>query len=338
MESITGDRPTLRRVAEAAGVSVATASRVLSGKSASASSRAAVEAASRRLDYRPDPIARALRAKETGIFGVVVPELRNPFFAELVASLEDVVQADGVEVLIADSHGDASHELQRLRTLVDRRVDGILIVPVDDNLSRTALKEISTQVPVVQIDRFVSGLDVDHVGVDNQRGMAVVLRHLHELGCHRVVFVSAEPVNSTSRGRLEAFNRQTADHGLWVAGTMLGDFSVQFGREAAHRIAEEPLPDAIVCGSDVIAVGLMSTLSKLGVSVPTDVMVTGFDDTLLADLVSPGLTTLRQPLAVIAREALARVAARAAHPQGPSQHQVVLPKLIVRGSTGAVSV
>lgn len=337
MQSISGERPTLKSVAKVAGVSVATASRVLAGKPASAAAVSAVQSASRRLGYRPDPIARALRARATGTFGVVVPELRNPFFADLIGALEDAAQRHGQEVLVADSHGEAEHERHRLDTLLDRRVDAILIVPTDEGLSAEALLHAAEQVPVVQIDRFVEGVDVDYVGVDSHRGIHELLQHLDELACQTLQFVSALPTNSTARARRDSFDSLSRDLGFMVSANLLGTFAVDYGRSAAREIAaRDSLPDAVVCGSDVIAVGLMSEFSRLGVRVPDDVRVTGFDDITLADLVSPGLTTLRQPIDAIADEAVNGLMHRLTDNTGPSRHSIILPHLVRRASTTGV--
>jgi LacI family transcriptional regulator len=338
MESIPPRRPTLKGVADAAGVSVATASRVLGGKSASPRAIAAVQAASRRLGYRPDPIARALRARSTGTFGVVVPALSNPFFAELISAVEDAAQQGGVEVLIADSHGRAEHEEHRLETLVDRRVDGILISPADENHSAKALEDAARSVPVVQIDRYVPGLRVDYVGVDSQRGIQELLGHLKDLGCRRLQFVSATPTNSTARARRDAFDSISRDLGFRADESLLGEFSIDYGRVAARQIvSRDALPDAVVCGSDVIAAGLMSEMSRLGIGIPSDLRVTGFDGIALADLTTPRLTTLRQPVEAIASQAVERLFSRLADPGSPSRQSIILPTLVIRSSTTGVA-
>ena len=334
MKSIPPDRPTLKSVAAAAGVSVATASRVMAGKSASSRSVAAVQAASRRLGYRPDPIARAMRGRTTGTVGLVLPELRNPFFADLTATLENNAYSEGLEVLVADSHGTAEHEQRRLETLLDRRVDGILIAPADERLSAEALRRASAQVPVVQIDRFVRDLDVDYVGVDNHRGISELLKHLHSLGCQSLAFASEKPSNSTARARRDAFETESQEFGLSVVRRDFGRFSIEYGRHLASDLVRSGgLPDAIVCGSDVIAVGLVTGLADAGVKVPDEVLVTGFDDILLAGLVPPGITTVRQPLTAIANEAVARLLGRLANTDGPSRQSAVRPTLVTRRST-----
>lgn len=334
MKSIPPERPTLKSVAAAAGVSVATASRVMSGKSASSRSVSAVKAASRRLGYRPDPIARALRARTTGTIGLVLPELRNPFFADLTGLLENAAYRDNLEVLVADSHGAAEHERRRVETLLDRRVDGILVAPADEHLSAETLRAASVQVPVVQIDRFVHDVDVDYVGVDNHRGIHDLLGHLASLGCRSVAFASEEPTNSTARARRDALDAGCAALGITVTTRKFGRFTIEYGGQVASELAGSgSLPDAVVCGSDVIAVGLAAGLAEAGLRVPDDVLLTGFDDILLARLVPPGITTVRQPLEAIADEAVSRLLGRLANVHGPSSQSTVRPTLVTRRST-----
>lgn len=329
-------RSTLKAVASAAGVSLSTASRVLSNGSASPQAVTAVRAAARRLGYRPNPIARALRVQSTGTIGFVVPEIRNPFFADLIGAVERRAQEEGLDVLIADSQGDVAHEERRLTTLIDRRVDGLLVVPADGTASAKALKHVQRDIPVVQVDRHVDGLHADHVGIDNQSGILLVLQHLHELGCHSLRFVSAEPRSSTARARMEAFEMGVQRLGALNAHPrILNEYSIGSGRAAVKQMLEEgDLPDAIVCGSDLNAVGALRELQCHGVVVPTSVQVTGFDDIALADLVAPGLTTVRQPVATIAREAVQRLMTRINADDGSLTTSHITPELVVRESTG----
>lgn len=331
-------RVRLRDVAAAAGVSVATASRVLSG--GNNTSRHAVDmvlAASKRLGYRPDPIARALRAQATGLVGMVLPGVGNPFFAELVEATELSLQSAGLELLLGDSRGSTGDEAHRLQTMIDRKVDGLLVIPTDHLASAVALSSARDSVPVVQIDRQVDGFCGDYVGVDNGFGIQLILEHLMRQGCKRVIFVSATAGSSTGRSRLDAFEMDVSRlRGLSATvPPLLGDFSVAFGRSAAQKLlhAAEPLPDGIVCGSDIIALGVVRELRRAGVSIPGEVLITGFDGILFAELCDPPITTVRQPITTIADEAVRLLAARLLGDQGPARRSEIAPALEVRGSS-----
>lgn len=265
----------LQDVADEAGVSIATASRALSGKKrVSAKTAQTVLEAAVRLGYHVDPIARALREGSTRTIGMIVPVIGNPFFSELIASVEDELRQVGLELIISDSHGDIEHEAQRLRTLVARRVDGILIVSHDSLGSVHAIREAMQSVPVIQIDRKVDRIQGDFVGVDNYGGMRLILEHLAERGVRRVVLASSDNANAAGRTRREAYETLVEELGLNPDKHVIGNFSIETGREAAEELlARESLPDAIVAGSDLIAIGLIARLKQSEVRVPSDVLV-----------------------------------------------------------------
>jgi LacI family transcriptional regulator len=317
-----------------AGVSRSTVSRVLTG-AANVSPEAvwAVRTATRKLGYRPDPIARAMRSGSSGCIGMVVPEIGNPFFAELVEAIERELQAHEVELMITDSRDSVQNERRRIESLLDRRVDGLIVIPVESSSSAPALEHV-TAIPIVLLDRKVDSLPGDFVGVDNAAGIRAVLRHVAAQGARRVVFVSGDASTSTGASRLNAFDAQVAD----VVGTppahRLGSFTVEFGQKATQELlAEGPLPDAVVCGSDVVAIGVLHALSDAGVGVPDDVLVTGFDGIRLADLMRPSLTTVSQPIADLAVEAVRLVLKRIGGDTGPTRRSEIAPTLHVRQSS-----
>jgi LacI family transcriptional regulator len=328
--------PRLSDVAAAAGVSLSTASRVLSGRGASERTVEAVHTAMRRLDYRPNPIARALRAQTTGTVGMLVPELANPFFAELIEAAERALHRSGLDLLLGDSLGSVEAETRRLQTFVDRRVDGLIVIAVHHRDSAPALVRAQRVVPVVQLDRSVEGLESDYVGVDNERGIELVLDHLVEQGARCIAFVSATEGSSSSRSRLAAFQRGITRLGPAVEALppLLGAFSVAFGRTAVRQLlAVGPLPDAIVCGSDTIALGVVRELHHSSVDVPGDVRVTGFDGILFAELIDPPLTTVQQPVASIAEEAVRLLTSRLGGVAGAARRSQVSPTLIRNASS-----
>ncbi|GAA1869180.1 LacI family DNA-binding transcriptional regulator [Pseudonocardia ailaonensis] len=321
-------------VAREAGVSIATASRALSGASrVSPETVRHVTEVARRLGYRVDKIARAMRAGTTRTAGMVVPIIANPFFAELVGAVEGELHKHDFELLLADSQADVEQEAKRLNTLVERRVDGIFVVS-QDSRSATAVELVQRSVPIVQVDRSIARIDADFVGIDNEMGVAMVLRHLAELGARSVVLVSADDANSVGRSRRRAFQRVSAELGLSVREPVIGAFDVDTGSRAAGVLLERgELPDAVVTGSDLIAFGVIAALREAGREVPGDVLVTGYDGNAMSGLYSPPLTTVHQPLGVIAREAVMFLMERLKEPGLPPRRMEVRPELIVRRST-----
>lgn len=326
----------LRDVAAAAGVSLSTASRVLSGADgASPHAVASVLAAAKRLDYRPNLLARGLRGRATGLAGIVIPEIGNPFFAELVEALESTLREANLDMILADSRGRIDDEARRLQTLVDRQVEGLILIPTDHQASAPSLRRAGLSVPIVQIDRQVDGFPADYVGVDNALGIRLALEHLAAQGCRNVAFASAAPSSSTGRSRLDAF-RLTLPRvdGLTEGPVLLGSFAIDFGREAARTLAEaDPLPDAVVCGSDLIALGVVREFGQRGVPVPQTIKVTGFDGILFSELCEPPLTTVRQPIQAIAAESVRLLQSRMTGESGAARRSEIAPSLIVRRST-----
>ncbi|WP_028925901.1 LacI family DNA-binding transcriptional regulator [Pseudonocardia acaciae] len=323
-----GGRATLLDVAVAAGVSRSTASRVLAGTDRNVDPGLAkrVLAASERLGYRANPVARALRRQSTGNFGILVPSIRNPYFVHLVDAFTQVANGAGVGVVLADSADDPDVEAQRLEAFHESFVDGLAVVPTSTARSGAAIHRAEERSQVIQVDRWATGASSGFVGVDNDAGIDTVLTHLRESGRERTVYVGAEQESSAGAERLAAFRARARAGDEEI---LLPHFSTSAGREAAHQLLRrDTLPDAALCAADVLAVGLLSTLQKEGVKVPADIAVTGFDGTDLLELVDPPITALRHPLHAIAGRALDMLLGT--EPPGLVRLD---PELVVRAST-----
>lgn len=310
-------------------------SRVLSGSERVNPELAArVEAAARRLGYRTNRVARALRRQSTQTVGFVVPDLTNPFFPAFVQAVEGVLREAGFGLLLCDARNDVALEAELVRNLFDHQIDGLLISVCDRIASRQAVRLAAGSLPVIEVDRR-SADGISYVGADQAGAMGKVIGHLAGRGCRRFAYITPYPVISTAKERLEEFLRlaRQADPGVGDR-VYQGDFSLGWGYEAAGQImARSPLPDAIVCANDLSAAGAMRRLHEHGVSVPRDVAVTGFDDTVLAVTVQPELTTVRQPLEELASEAVAALRAAIAEP-GLLPRSAVLPAdLVIRESS-----
>jgi LacI family transcriptional regulator len=328
---------TIHDVAQAAGVSVSTASRALSGRrKVSPEARRAVLAASERLGYRANTVARSLRMRSTATIGMVVPGISNPYFPLLVEAVERTLSAAGRELLLCDSQNDVAVESARVDALLDRRVDGLLFIPCEREGSAETLRRACAQARVVQVDRYVDEVGVDFVGVDNRAAMVQVVAHLVAGGCRSFSFVSSVPSDSSAELRLRAYEDAVRNEFPDRApDVLLGTYSLDWGREAARRLLDRPeLPDAVVCGADVIALGVITALGEAGVRVPDQVSVTGFDDIAFAEISSPPLTTLRQPADAIGAMSVQLLYEGLSGVTGP-QHVTLLPRLIARGSTRA---
>lgn len=326
---------TLSDVAAGAGVSIATASRALAGKPrVSREMVDRVRAVAAELGYRVDPIARALRDGSSRLVGMIVPVISIPFYAQLIDAVEEELSRAGFELLLADSHGFVDEEVRRLRVLGDRRVDGILIVSSDRTASMPSISNVPDDIPVVTVDRALDKPIADFVGVDNELGIQLLFEHLVEQGVTSVGYAGTDDATTSGVERWQSFHRLARRHDIEVGATFRGEFSVENGVAAAdHILSAGSLPDAIIAGSDQIAVGLVSRLRERGYDVPRDVLVTGFDGGELSRVFWPTLTTVVQPLSSIAADAVAVLVDRIQGGTGALRRNRLAPELQLGGST-----
>ena len=319
----------------AAGVSLATASRALSGgKNVSPHAVAAVNTAVEQLGYRRNRVAQALRARSTGLVGIVAPQVSNPFFAALIEALDRELRDEDLELILADFAGFGRGGSASYPDSCRPQCRRPLPHPDRSSLERPALRFAQRSGPVVQIDQQVDGVESDYVGVDNTLGMRAILSHVVEVGARRVIFVSG----STGSRRREAFETEVRKvKGLVASPTLIGTFSVDFGQEAvAQLLRRRRLPDAIICGADIIALGVLRGLSDRHIDVPSQVKVTGFDGILFAEFCEPPITTASQPVEAIAGEAVDLLRARLSGDVSPPHRHEIAPVLKVRRSSRAI--
>lgn len=283
---------TLLDVAREARVSIATVSRSLTTPArVTEATRAAVLAAVERTGYRVNHTARNLRRQRTGTVVVLVPNLANPFFSKILSSLASVLTQAGYAMLVADTQDEPSRETVLRRLLEGGIADGLVVLdgtvtlPEDNRLPTLAACEW-------QDDGLPS------VTVENADGLRRMVGHLAGLGHRAIGHVTGPAGNVLTRTRLEGFRQGLGDNRLdpdraWIAA---GDFSVASGAAAGHAwLALEERPTAVACASDAMACGFIDAVRRAGVDVPGDVSVVGFDDIELMDLLTPALTTVRQP-------------------------------------------
>jgi DNA-binding LacI/PurR family transcriptional regulator len=326
---------TLLDVAEAAGVSIATASRALAGKDrVSRNTIERVRLVAAELGYRVDPIARALREGSTRIIGMIVPVIANPFYAQLVDAVEAQVHAAGFELLLADSHGFVSEEARRLQVFGERKVDGVVIVPSDRIASLAGLRTLPEGIAVVQLDRSAGDSVADFVGVDNQAGFRLIFDHLVERGAERIAYAGSDDITSIGAERWEIVHREAERTGRQLVRSHRGEFSIASGTAAAEDLlAHGRMPDAVVAASDLIAIGLIARLREADVQVPRDLLVTGFDGIELSRLYAPSITTVVQPVDEIARDAITYLVSRIQGAESSVRTSRVAPTLQVGQST-----
>ncbi|GAB4586511.1 LacI family DNA-binding transcriptional regulator [Nocardia sp. IFM 10818] len=325
----------IKDVAAAAGVSVATVSRALNGHpSVSEEARGRVLAAVEALGYHPNVVARSLRTDQTRTLGLVTSDLLNPYFTELTRSVEEQARALGYSVIIGNA--DERPELQDhyIRTLLDRRIDGLLVAPTDGG-SPLMLDAVRDGTPMVFVDRWIPGIDVPVVRADGRAAVRDLVAHLHGLGHRRLAIIAGPAVTTTGRERVEAFRDALGAYGLALPESYIGqgDFQADSGRRATERFLDLPEPPEIVFAADnLMALGALDAIRARGLRVPRDIGLAAFDDIAWFIHTDPPITAIAQPTEELGRAAVRALVERIS---GRPAESVALPaRLIVRRSCG----
>jgi len=328
------DRATIEDVAARSGVSTATVSRVLSGSvPARPATRERVLAAARELDYRPSGIARALKRRETRTIGLVVTDITNPFYPQIVRAVEAAAHDRGYGILLANGGDDAARELEHLDLLVERRVDGIVVA--SSRMTRRHAERLrEASVPVVLVNDTVAGSGLPTVTTAHRRGARMAAQHLIGLGHRRIGHIGAPSAHPAAGQRRRGVRDALRAAGCAEPVVAIGDGGVAGGARAVEALIGAGVT-GIVAYNDLTAIGALRALRGVGVSVPREMSVVGFDDIDLAAWTDPPLTTIHQPTDQLGRWAVEHLAELLAGPRGAvAQAPVFLePELVVRGST-----
>jgi LacI family transcriptional regulator len=327
--------PTLHDVARQAGVSPMTVSRVVNGSDAvSPKLRQRVEQALAETGYMPNKLARSLRARRTDTIALVLPDMTNPFFTTLAHGVEAAAREAGLTMILANSDEREDEEQRLIQMLLQRQVDGILVVPAGSGTETLRLCR-EHEVPCVALDRRPAGGDADVVRTDSEAGAYSLGRLLVELG-HRNMVVLAGPAHvPTAIDRVAGFRRAAAEAGLPEPAVYYGEFSIDSGREMAMRaMAASPRPSAVFSANNFVAIGTQHALRDLGLNIPADVAVVGYDDLPEAMVTFPFLTVVAQPAYEIGTESVALLLDRVANPDGPTREVILPTRLVVRRSSG----
>lgn len=306
---------TVKDVAKAAGVSVASVSRALNGHQSMADdTRARILDFAARMRYMPNGAARSLITRRTHAIGAVLPDLHGEFFSELIRGMDSAARAHGLHLLVSSSHGSASEAGEVLRALRGR-VDGLLIMSPHADADMLA-DNLPLELPTVLMNTRVSGGSYAAISIDNYGGATAMMRHLVERGYRRIAFIAGPPNNFDADERLRGYRNGLAEllprQREWI---FPGNFSEESGYRAGTEIrANGTLPQAIFAANDTMAIGCLFALGEQGINVPDDIAMTGFDDIPIARYVTPPLTTVRVRIADLGRQALEALAAQIEHP------------------------
>jgi LacI family transcriptional regulator len=329
---------TLRDVAISAGLSPATASRALSGaRYVDAGTRSRVMTAANALGYRPNALARALRAKQTMTVGLIVPDIRNDFYAETATVLQRAFEERGYRLLLCISNNEAQSDRSYLRTLTEFRVDAIVYVPSTPAGARDLLAA-PKRIPIVELLRHSDEGRFDAIVSDDREGAIALTAHLLALQHRRIAMIAGPEPLSTTRYRVAGYREAMRGAGL-AARVERGPYTPEHGYRATRDLlAHEAPPTAIFSSAAPLTVGVLRALKDLGASVPRDVSLAAFEDPEWYAAQNPPLTCYALPLREMALLAVDLVTRRLAEPAEAARAPVTqrfTGRMIVRGSTAA---
>jgi len=318
-------------VAKRAGVSTASVSRVISGHPGiSDELRERVNVAVKALGYRPDLAARRLRSGRTDTLGLIVSDIRNPFFTEVSRAVEDVAYQNGMRVLLCNADEDPDKEAFYLEMMRDENVSGVILSPTLALLK--SLRPANYPFPLVLVDRCERDTDADAVVLDNFDAGYRLTEHLITQGCQRIVFLYGS-VGSTGPQRHQGYLAAMAAANLAPEAEPIAPRSERAREVASRLLQRNPLPDALVASSGLVLLGIAEAVKAAGVKVPGDIAIAGFDDLPWTSLVTPDITVIRQPTNEIGQTALRLLLERVAQPERAVRRVVLRGELLARGST-----
>lgn len=328
---------TIKDVAQAAGVSIATVSRVLN-KQAGVSKELSekVQVAVDQLNYQLNGIAKALKSSQSRSIGLIIPDIENPFFPALVRGVEDAAQKQGYAIILCNTDGKPEEEERYLKFLLSKQVDGILFVGnLKFEQNKSWLSALS--VPLVLLDRRIEDAPFSTILVDNELGASMAVDHLIKLGRYQIAIVGGKPESPASMERVNGAMNRLKDHGYPLGEHLLltGYFTFEGGYQAAEKLINSGESfDAVFAANDMMAIGVIECLGKYGRRVPDDVAVVGFDDIRMAAWYKPSLTTVKQPVYDMGQVAVRIMVEHITGVRADCKDEILKPELIVRQSSG----
>ncbi|WP_400162711.1 LacI family DNA-binding transcriptional regulator [Brevibacillus sp. TJ4] len=290
--------PTIRDVARLAGVSVATVSRVINqngyvNKDTEQKVRKAIE----QLQYMPNSVARGLAGKQTGTIALILPDISNPFFPEIARAVEDVAQKQGYTVILCNSDDQGQKEQTYIEMLRKKYIDGIIFA--SNTLREEDVQQMqANKIPLVVLDRALASGSCSVIRSRNYEGAKLAVEHLLQIGCRKIAHLYGPQEMITAKERMLGFE-ESVMHFPWYSPSLMvpGYFSVEGGIAAVKELLSRHRDvDGIFCGNDLMAIGALKGLHQLGIRVPDEVALIGFDGISLTQITQPELSTIAQPI------------------------------------------
>ncbi|MBH1651047.1 LacI family DNA-binding transcriptional regulator [Stenotrophomonas maltophilia] len=317
-------------VARVAGVSKSTVSRVLGGGPVSEAVRGRVEAASRQTGYHPNLQARRLRARHTGIIGLIVADIRTPFFTALIRAVEEVAYREGLRVTLCNTDEDPEREALYLQLMHEERISGLIFAPTRTTVGR--LERLVLDYPTVLVDRAAPGGSIDSVVLDNPAAMVGLVEHLVARGYRRIGgrFGSTSP---TAAERRDGYLAAMRTHGLqpdYREGEPTAEAAIA---TVEQWLAGPSRPEALVASNSLLLMGALKAARSAGLAIPDALALAGFDNERWTELVEPGITVIEQPVEEMGRAAMSLLLERLRAPELPVRRLVMTGRCVGRGST-----
>ncbi len=324
---------TIKDIAEVTGVSYATVSRTLNGRSGvNKHTREKILRAAKELGYRPNIHARSLKTNRTKTIALIVPDISNPFFADIALSVNESAYKRGYNTFLCSTNWDPEIEEEQLQLVQNQRVDGIIFKPAD----RSPDRYLELNIPTVMIANLVAE-KLSYIEIDNISGGIQAAQHLIDCGYERLAFIGGAFESRSNADRLEGFRQTIQACGLELSDDKIkfGPFSIEHGYKQIRELMEAANPpDAAFCGNDLIALGVFQYLGEAGVPVPEEFGVVGFDDVYFASLPQIQMTTVSQPRLKMGALAVDTLINRIeTGPETPIEHILLEPHLVIRKST-----
>jgi LacI family repressor for deo operon, udp, cdd, tsx, nupC, and nupG len=289
---------TIKDVAREAGVSHMTVSRVINNKvNISESTRVRVLTAIKKLNYKPNSVARSLVIKKTKLLGMIVPDINNPFFSAMIRGTEKLARENDYNIILGDTEGFVENEKSYMDLMVERMVDGVVLAA--PRMEDSKLFESNKMVPLVVVDRHFENNGITHVWADNIDGARQAMEYLIDLGHRRIGFITGPQNVQVSLMREEGYRRSLKKYDIPHDPELVfrGDYLFESGYKSFdHFFRLSSPPSAIFSSNDIMALGFLKRAKEKNVSIPRDVSIVGFDNIELSSLISPPLTTVHHPI------------------------------------------
>ena len=326
---------TIKDVAKAAGVSYSTVSRALSGSpEISEETRERIIRMCKEMNYMPNTVARAMVMKSTKLLGLILPSINNPFMSEMAYHIDRQVRARGYNIVLCNSSGDPEQEREQFELMIARQVDGILLLPAMAD-SYALLEPYLSRIPTVFVGENLREAPESYVSVDNFRGAQIGMEYLYELGHRDILYFGRRRGSTTHQLRADGYAAFCKEHGLkeQYCNNMFSSTTIKYGYQQAMQLFQQERGyTAIFAATDTNALGIMQAAEELGINIPGDVSLLGFDNIRDSGLPRIDLTTIEQPKNLLASVAVDTLLDKITNELSGYSHRIISPALIERRS------